>query len=223
MKAARENEAHREGWSSGIEVEGELLVAGGASLLDLSHCIASGLTQAMGFEPDFHPDMAAVWLPDLDQFESAATARAGEWIVTETGFDALAPGKKLSNCEQGLDIEEGDLEAEDLQSGEQDGCDFMFEVAGIEAGIVYHLHAFRRDVGDQEKDEIQSGAGERFALVCGGVGVPEGNLLSGLASQRGIAEIAADIFGSLEAFWVETLGIDLEATMVVVALGDGVL
>ena len=53
---------------SGIEVESELSAAGGASLLDLSHRIVSGLTQAMGFEPAFHPDMAALWLPDLDQF-----------------------------------------------------------------------------------------------------------------------------------------------------------
>ena len=84
---------------SGIEVEGELLVASGASLLYLSHCIASGLTQAMGFKPAFHPDMAALWLPDLDQFERATTARAEERIVTETGFDALAPGKMLSGNE----------------------------------------------------------------------------------------------------------------------------
>jgi hypothetical protein len=38
-----------------------------------------------------------------------------------------------------------------------------------------------------------------------------------------MAEIAADVFGSFEAFWVETFGLDLEATMVVVALGNGVL
>jgi len=38
-----------------------------------------------------------------------------------------------------------------------------------------------------------------------------------------MAEIAADVFGSFEAFGIKTLGIDLEATMVVVALGDGML
>jgi hypothetical protein len=53
----------------------------------------------MGFKPAFHPDMAALWLPDLDQFERATTARAEERIVTETGFDALAPGKMLSGNE----------------------------------------------------------------------------------------------------------------------------
>lgn len=76
----------------------------------------------MGFEPAFHPDMAALWLPDLDQFESATTARAEEGIVAETGFDALAPGEMLSSNEQGLDIEEWKLEAEGLQNGEEDGC-----------------------------------------------------------------------------------------------------
>ena len=119
-------------------------------MLDLSHCIASGLTQAMGFKPAFHPDMAALWLPDLDQFERATTARAEERIVTETGFDALAPGKMLSGNEQGLDIEEGELEAEGLQRGEQDRCDLMFDVAGLEAGIADHLHALWRHVGNQE-------------------------------------------------------------------------
>jgi hypothetical protein len=38
-----------------------------------------------------------------------------------------------------------------------------------------------------------------------------------------MSEVAADVFGSLEAFGIETLGIDLEATMVVIALGDGAL
>jgi hypothetical protein len=76
------------------------------SLLQLFHCIASGLAQAMGFEPAFHPDAAAFWLPDLDQFESATTAMADERIIAETGFDALAPGEMLSCCDQGLAIEE---------------------------------------------------------------------------------------------------------------------
>ena len=133
--------AGKDGESGGIEVEGELLVAGGASMLDLSHCIASSLTQAMGFEPAFHPDMAVLWLPDLDQFESATTTRAEERIIAETGFDALAPGDVLSSCEQGLDIEEGELEAEGFQSGDEGGCDLMFDVAGIEAGVAHHLHA----------------------------------------------------------------------------------
>ena len=140
---------------SGIEVEGELLVASGASLLYLSHCIASSLTQAMGFAPAFHPDVATLWLPDLDQFESATTARAEERIVAETGFDALAPGEMLSRCKQGWDIEEGELEAEGLQGSEEDGCDPMFEVAGIETCIAHHLHALGRHVGDQKRDEIQ--------------------------------------------------------------------
>ena len=115
----------------------------------------------MGFKPAFHPDMAALWLPDLDQFESATTTRAGERIIAETGFDAFAPGEMLNSNEQGLDIEEGKLEAESLQGSEEDGCDLMFEVAGIEAGrgVTDHLHALGRHVGDQERDEIQSGAG----------------------------------------------------------------
>ena len=213
---------------SGIEVEGELLVASGASLLYLSHCIASSLTQAMGFEPAFHPDVAALWLPDLDQFERATTTRAEERIVTETGLDALALGKMLSGNEQGLDIEEGELEAEGLQSGEQDGCDLMFEVAGIEAGVAHHLHALGRNVGDQERDEIQSRAGHRLAQVCGSVDIPKDNLVSIVAGQMGscqrrMAKIAADVFSSIEAFRVETLGIDLETTMVMVTLGDGAL
>lgn len=194
----------------------------------LSHCIASGLAQAMGFEPAFHPDVAALWLLDLDQFESATTARAEQWIVAETGFDALSPGEMFSSYEPGLDVEEGEREAEGIQSGKEDRCDFVFDVAGVEACIAYHLHAFGRNVGNQERDEIQSGAGHRLALVCGSVDVPEVNLLPGVADQMGscqrrMAEIAADVFGSFEAFGVETLGIDLEATMIVVALGDGVL
>ena len=139
----------------------------------------------MGFEPAFHPDVAALWLPDLDQFEGAATARAEERIIAETGFDALAPGEMLSSCEQGLDVEEWELEAEGIQCGEEDGCDFVFEVAGIEAGVAHHLHAFGRNVGYQERDEIQSGAGYRLALVCGSVDVPKGNLQSSVADQMG--------------------------------------
>jgi len=119
----------------------------------------------MGFKPAFHPDMAALWLPDLDQFESATTTRAGERIIAETGFDAFAPGEMLNSNEQGLDIEEGKLEAESLQGSEEDGCDLMFEVAGIETGIAHHLHALGRNVRNQERDEIQSGAGNRLALV----------------------------------------------------------
>ena len=84
-------------------------------------------------------------------------------IIAETGFDALAPGKMLSGNEQGLDIEEGELEAEGLQRGEQDRCDLMFDVAGIETGIAHHLYALGRNVGDQERDEIQSGARHRLA------------------------------------------------------------
>jgi hypothetical protein len=38
-----------------------------------------------------------------------------------------------------------------------------------------------------------------------------------------MAKIAADVFSSIEAFRVETLGIDLETTMVMVTLGDGAL
>jgi len=38
-----------------------------------------------------------------------------------------------------------------------------------------------------------------------------------------MAQIAADVFGCFEAFGIEALGIELEATMVVVALGDGAL
>ncbi len=85
----------------------------------------------MGFEPAFHPSVAALWLPDLDQLGSATTARAEERTVTETGLDALAPGKMLGGNKQGMDIEEGELEAEGLQTGEQDGCDLMFDIAGI--------------------------------------------------------------------------------------------
>jgi hypothetical protein len=47
--------------------------------------------QAMGFKLAFHPDVAALWPPDLDQFESAIIARADERIIAETGFDPLAP------------------------------------------------------------------------------------------------------------------------------------
>jgi hypothetical protein len=61
----------------------------------LPYCIASGLAQSMGFEPAFHPDVAALWLPDLDQFEGATTTRAVEQNIAETGFDALAPGEML--------------------------------------------------------------------------------------------------------------------------------
>jgi hypothetical protein len=38
-----------------------------------------------------------------------------------------------------------------------------------------------------------------------------------------MAKIAADVFDSFEAFGIETFGIGLEATMVMVALGDSVL
>jgi hypothetical protein len=116
----------------------------------------------MGFEPAFHPDVAALWLLDFDQFERATTTRAEERIVTETGLDALAPEKMLSGNEQGLDIEEGELETEGLQSGEQDGCDLMFDVAGVETGIADHLHALWRNVGT--RSEMKSRAEQATVL-----------------------------------------------------------
>jgi hypothetical protein len=114
----------------------------------------------------------------------------------------------LSSNEQGLDIEEWKLEAEGLQNGEEDGCDLMFDVAGIETGVAHHLHAFGRHVGNQERDEIQSGAGYRLTQVCGSVDVPKGNLLSGVADQmgscqRGMAEVAANVFGSLDVIFCQ--------------------
>jgi hypothetical protein len=210
MISAREIEARRYEWVQGSKLK------------------SSGLAQAMGFQPAFHLGVAALCLPDFDQFEGATTTMAEDGIVAETGFGALALGKMFSSYEPGLDVEKGELEAKDLQCGDQDGCDFAFDVAGIETGIAYHLHAFGRNVGDQERDEIQSGAGNCLALVCGSVDVSEGDLLSGVAGQMGscqrrMAKIAADVFGSFEAFGIETFGIDLEATMVMVALGDGVL
>ena len=65
-------------------------------------------------------------------------------------------------------------------------------------------------------------------LVCGSVDVPKDHLLSIVAGQMGscqrrMAKIAADVFDSFEAFGIETFGIGLEATMVMVALGDSVL
>ena len=53
--------------------------------------ISGGFAHALCFQPTLHPDEAAFWLPDFGKFHGAATARAGERIVTETGFDALAP------------------------------------------------------------------------------------------------------------------------------------
>jgi hypothetical protein len=95
--------------------------------------------------------VAALCLPDLDQFERATTTRAEERIVTETGFDALVSGKMLSGNEQGLYIEEGELETEGLQSGEHDGCVLMFDVAGVETSIADHLHALWRNVGTRSE------------------------------------------------------------------------
>ena len=55
------------------------------------------------------------------------------------------------------------MEAEDLQSGEEDGRDLVFDVAGVETDLAHHLHALGRNVGDQERDEIQRGARHRLA------------------------------------------------------------
>ena len=60
----------------------------------------------------------------------------------------------LSSNEQGLDIGEGELEAEDLQSGEEDGRDLVFDV-----GIAHHLHALGRNVGTRSemKSRVEQG------------------------------------------------------------------
>ena len=57
--------------------------------------VSGGLAHRMGLQPTFHPDEAAFWLPDFGKFHCAATARAGKRIVTETGFDALAPFQRM--------------------------------------------------------------------------------------------------------------------------------
>ena len=57
----------------------------------------------------------------------------------------------LSSNEQGLDIEEGELEAEGLQSGEEDGRDLVFDVAGVETDLAHHLHALGRNVGTRSE------------------------------------------------------------------------
>ena len=53
--------------------------------------LTGGLAQAMGFEPAFHPDVAAFGFPDFDEFEGSTAAWALEWVIAEAGFDPLAP------------------------------------------------------------------------------------------------------------------------------------
>jgi len=96
---------------------------------------------------------------------------------------------------------------------------------GLQTGVTYHLQALGRKVGNQEGDEIQSGAGYRLTHVCGNIDVPKVNLLSGLTDQMGscqwgMVEVAAVVFGSIEAFEIETLGIDLEATILRALIGN---
>ena len=55
------------------------------------HGVSSSLAHTVGLQPTFHPDKAAFWLPDFSKFHGATAPREGKRVVTETGFDALAP------------------------------------------------------------------------------------------------------------------------------------
>jgi hypothetical protein len=104
----------------------------------------------------------------------------------------------------------------------------VFDVARVEAGVAHDLHPFRWDVGNYSRDEIESGTGDSDALVGVGVDVPVGDQLPIIVGdvrggQRSMTEIAADVSGGIEAFWVEAVGVDLVAAVVVVALIDSLL
>lgn len=85
------------GWCkrSGIEIEGELIIATRAPRQQLFHSQTGGFAHTMGFEPAFHPDVTALGFPDFSQFEGATTARALKRVVAKTLFDALAPFEML--------------------------------------------------------------------------------------------------------------------------------
>ena len=79
---------------------------------------------------------------------------------------------------------------------------------------------------DHTRDKVEGGAGDGNAPVRVGVDVPVGDELAVIvgdvrSGEGRMAEIAADVFGGIKAFWIEAIGFDLIAAMVVVALVDG--
>ena len=101
--------------------------------------------------------------------------------------------------------------------------ELAFDIAGVEASIAYHLQAFGRDMGDHVGDKVKSRASDGDALVDVGVDVPIGDLLTVVvgdvrSGEWGVAQVTPDVLGGSETLGIETVGIDLKATVIAVAL-----
>ena len=180
----------------------------------------------MGLKPALHPDVTALGFPDLGQLHNTATTGTLERIIAKALFDPLAPFEVLEGLGQGFQVKEGGLEAKGIQGSADDWDEIAFHVAGVQTGVADHLHSLRWNMGDHARDEVESGTGDGDTPAGGSVGVPVGNELTVVVGDAGggqgrVTQVAADVFGGIEAFWIEAVGVDLVAAMVVVASIDG--
>jgi hypothetical protein len=76
--------------ASGIEIEGELVIAERACLPKPLHSLAGSFSQTMGFEPFPHPDVTAFGIPDFGEFEGAATTRTLKRVTAKAVFALTA-------------------------------------------------------------------------------------------------------------------------------------
>ncbi len=108
--------------------------------------------------------MAVFGVPDLSQLHNTPTAGTFERIVAKTLFDSLAPFEVVECLDQGLQVEERELEAERFKGSVNGWGESAFDVAGVETGVAHHLHPLRWDVGDHAGDEVEGRTGDGDAL-----------------------------------------------------------
>jgi hypothetical protein len=169
--------------ASGIKIEGELMIAEMSCRPKLFRSPTGSLAQAVGFEPAFHPDVAAFGFPDFGEFEGAATARALKKVIAKASLNPLTPSEVLEGDSEGFQVEERGLEAKSFEGGAGDLCKLAFDVAGIEASVAHELHPLWGKMGDEARDEVEGGAGDDDALTGVSIRVPVGDLLTVVANQ----------------------------------------
>jgi hypothetical protein len=109
--------------ASGIKIEGELMIAEMSCRPKLFQSPTGSSVQAVGFEPAFHPDVAAFGFPDFGEFEGAATARALKRVIAKASLNPLTPSEVLEGGGEGFQVEERGLEAKSFEGRASDPSD----------------------------------------------------------------------------------------------------
>ena len=71
---------------SGIEIEGELIIATRAPSQQLLHSQTGGFSHTMGFEPTLHPNVPAFGFPDFSEFVRQSSRRYTQFDLGGEGM-----------------------------------------------------------------------------------------------------------------------------------------